>query len=89
MRNACNGYAFRRVVNQIEHSIVTRTQPPFVFEANQLLTARRARIILKSGDRGCDPIMNLRGKPSEITARSREERNGIGAQRDAALLRRK
>ena len=75
------------IVDDIERAIVTHSQPPLILETDQLPTTKWPRITLQLGDRRFDPIMNLAGKPSEITPRGREKGNRIGTQRDAVLLR--
>jgi hypothetical protein len=77
------------IVDDIEHAIVTHSQPPLILETDQLPTTKWPRITLQLGDRRFDPIMNLRGKPSEITPRGGEKGNGIGTQRAAVLRRRR
>ena len=79
----------QNVIDNVEHSIISHSQPPLLLKTDQLLTPWWARVILKLGDSRFDPIMSLRGKPSKVTPCGGEKGNGIGTQREAGLLRRK
>jgi hypothetical protein len=65
------------VANFVENAMVSYSDPPIIYTANQLATTGRARLICKALNSSDDSAMNLGRKPGEIPFRGTLKQNAV------------